>query len=124
MRIDHSHAGLFRLTVIVVSIAMALYQLWAIAFGSPEAIPSPGTHLMFAIVLVFLTYRFRTKSEDAALAATAVEGAMQPKQQLPTLFDYALLVIGVMPILHLFYNYEYVTNRIFYVDDLTVTDMV
>ena len=28
------------------------------------------------------------------------------------------------PILHLFFNYEYIINRIFYVDDLTPTDMI
>ena len=49
---------------------------------------------------------------------------MVPTTRTPTVFDYALLVIGIAPILHLFINYEYITNRIFYVDDLTPTDMI
>jgi TRAP transporter 4TM/12TM fusion protein len=126
MKLDLSHAGIFRVTVIVVSIAMALYHMWAIAFGSPEAIPYRGTHLMFAMVLVFLLYRFRSKTEDAALIAAAAGQApvQPPKARTPTLIDYALLVLGILPILHLFYDYENVTTRIFYVDDLKPIDMI
>ena len=35
----------------------------------------------------------------------------------PTPLDYVLLVLGAAPILYLFINYDYVINRIFYVDD-------
>jgi TRAP transporter 4TM/12TM fusion protein len=107
MKIEFSHAGIFRLAVVVVSVAMALYHMWAIAFGSPEAIPFRGTHLLFALVLTFLLYRWNW----------AVG-------RLPNVFDYALVVIAAAPILHLLFNYEYVVTRIFYVDDLTPTDMV
>ena len=34
--------------------------------------------------------------------------------------DYVLLVLGAIPILYLFVNYDYIVNRIFYVDDLTL----
>jgi TRAP transporter 4TM/12TM fusion protein len=126
MKFDWSHAGIFRLTVTVVAVAMALYHMWAIAFGSPEAIPYRGTHLIFAMVLVFLLYRFRSKTEDAVLIAAAAHGqpVQPPKTRTPTLVDYALLVLGVLPVLHLFYDYENVTTRIFYVDDLKPIDMI
>jgi TRAP transporter 4TM/12TM fusion protein len=107
MKFEWSHAGIFRLTVIAVSIAMALYHMWAIAFGAPEAIPFRGTHLLFALTLTFLLYRWNWA-----------------EARLPNVFDYALLVLGAAPIIHLFINYEYVTTRIFYIDDLTPTDMV
>jgi TRAP transporter 4TM/12TM fusion protein len=107
MKIEWSHAGLFRLAVIVISIAMALYHMWAIAFGAPEAIPFRGTHLLFALVLTFLLYRWNW-----------AEG------RLPSVLDYALVVLGAAPILYLLHNYEYVTTRIFYVDDLTPMDMI
>jgi TRAP transporter 4TM/12TM fusion protein len=122
MKIEWSHAGFFRLAVIAVSIAMALYHMWAIAFGAPEAIPVRGTHLLFAIVLVFLLYRFRSKTEEELLTETAAGSAAQPKP--PTLSDYALLVAGAAPIIYLFINYDYVVNRIFYIDDLAVADMI
>jgi TRAP transporter 4TM/12TM fusion protein len=110
--------------VIVVSIAMALYHMWAIAFGSPEAFFYRGTHLLFAMVLVFLLYRFTTKTEDATLIAAAGEAVAPKKVQTPAWYDYMLLVLGALPILHIFFNYEYITTRIFYVDDLTTTDML
>lgn len=108
MTIDHSHAGLVRLTITTVAVAMALYHMWAIAFGTPEAILFRGTHLLFALVLTFLIYR-RT---------SAAEG------QPPSPLDYGLLVVAATPILYLFFNYEYVVTRIYYIDDLSIADMV
>jgi TRAP transporter 4TM/12TM fusion protein len=107
MKVDLTYASLVRQAVTVIAVLMALYHMWAIAFGSPEAVWYRGTHLMFALVLLFLIYRRSGKAEG-----------------VPSLLDYALLVIAVIPILHLFVNYEYIVTRIFYVDDLTVTDMV
>jgi TRAP transporter 4TM/12TM fusion protein len=121
-----SHARIFRLTVIVVSIAMALYHMWAIALGAPEAFYYRGTHLLFAMVLVFLLYRFRSKNDDAAMIQAAKAGEPLPVAitRTPTVVDYVLLVLGSLPILHIFFNYEYFTTRIFYVDDLSTTDML
>jgi TRAP transporter 4TM/12TM fusion protein len=107
MKLDLSHSGLVRLATTVLAVAMAIYHMWAIGFGAPEAVWYRGTHLMFALVLLFLIYR---RSGEA--------------RGTPTFFDYALLVLGVAPVLHLFFNYEYVVTRIFYVDDLTPTDMI
>jgi TRAP transporter 4TM/12TM fusion protein len=107
MKIDRSYGGLVRLAIIIVAVAMALYHMWAIAFGSPEAFYFRGTHLMFAMVLVFLIHR----------GSGAIEGT-------PSALDYLLLVLSVTPIVYLFVNYEYFVTRIFYIDDLTPTDMI
>jgi TRAP transporter 4TM/12TM fusion protein len=107
MKVDLTYSSLVRQAVTVIAVLMALYHMWAIAFGSPEAVWYRGTHLMFALVLLFLIYRRSGKAGGT-----------------PGLLDYVLIILGVVPILHLFVNYEYVVTRIFYVDDLTVTDMV
>ena len=107
MKLDLSYAGIVRLAIMAIAVAMALYHMWAIAFGSPEAVWYRGTHLLFATVLLFLIYR----------RSGEVGG-------LPTPLDYALLVLGIAPILYLFANYEYIVTRIFYIDDLTPLDMV
>ena len=107
MKLDLSYAGIVRFAVTVIAVAMSLYHIWAIAFGSPEAVMFRGTHLAFALVLLFLIYRQSGTPSD-----------------MPTAFDYVLIVLGLAPILHLFFNYEYVVTRIFYVDDLTPTDMI
>lgn len=107
-RIDLSHGGIVRLATMAIAIAMSLYHMWAIAFGAPEAILFRGTHLIFALTLVFLTYRLFTRDDGIP----------------PSLLDYALIVIGAAPILYLFFNYDYIINRIFYIDELTTTDMI
>jgi TRAP transporter 4TM/12TM fusion protein len=122
MTLNWSHAGLVRVAVTILAISMALYHMKAIAFGTPEAIPFRGTHLLFAMTLVFLLYRFSSKNEDATLAATAEGKVVRPTT--PSILDYILLVAGTAPILYLFVNYEYIVTRIFYIDDLTPADMI
>jgi TRAP transporter 4TM/12TM fusion protein len=107
MRVDFSHGGIIRLLAGLVGVAMALYHMSAIVLGTPEAIIFRGTHLLFALVLTFLLFR-RTAAK-----------AGEP----PSLLDYGLLVLAAAPILYLFVNYDYVVNRIYYIDDLTPADM-
>ena len=103
-----SHGGIVRFATLVIGVAMSLWHMYVIAFGAPDAITLRGTHLLFSTTLVFLFYR-RT---------TAADGTP------PSLLDYALLVLAAAPVLHLFINYDYVINRIFYIDDLTTADMI
>jgi TRAP transporter 4TM/12TM fusion protein len=105
MKIDWSHAGIVRVAVGTLAVAMVIYHMWAIGFGSPEAVPYRGTHLLFATTLTFLIYRWN--------------GTQRP----PSLIDYALLALAAAPILYLFVNYDYLVNRIFYVDDLYPSDI-
>jgi TRAP transporter 4TM/12TM fusion protein len=107
MKRDLSHGVIVRWATGAIGVAMALYHMWAIAFGTPEAIIFRGTHLAFALTLTFLV----TRRSEAR------------KDELPSLLDYALLVFAVAPILYLFVNYDYVVNRIYYIDDLTWSDM-
>jgi TRAP transporter 4TM/12TM fusion protein len=106
VKIELNHAGIVRVGVVVIGVAMAIYHMWAIAFGSPEAIPYRGTHLLFALTLTFLLYRWNSAQSAA-----------------PDLFDYALIVLGAAPVLYLFVNYSYIVERIFYVDDLYPSDI-
>ena len=106
-KIERSYGGIVRLVTVVIAVVMVVYHMWAIAFGAPEAVWFRGTHLMFAMVLTFLIFRATGKGEGT-----------------PRIADYVLLVLGALPILYLFVNYEYIVNRIFYVDDLTVMDKI
>lgn len=118
-----SHRGLVRLAVIAVSVAMAIYHMWAIVFGTSEAVLFRAAHLLFALTLVFLLFRFTSKSEDMELAAT---GALPSSKDLlaPSLADYILLALAAAPLLYVFWNYNYLVNRIFYIDDLSTMDKV
>jgi TRAP transporter 4TM/12TM fusion protein len=94
-----------KVAVALIAIAMSLYHMHAAAFGPPEALIFRGTHLLFAVTLVFLLYPTRP---GASLAWRAL--------------DAALMLAGWGIVLHIFFNYQYYTNRIIYIDELTFQD--
>ena len=118
MKLQLTHRNFVGWALVVVAIAMAAYHIWAIAFGVPEAVLFRGTHLLFAIVLTFLLYRWTIAKDDGPKS----DDQRRTDDRLPTLFDYGLMVAGAIPILYLFINYEYIVTRIFYIDDLTFMD--
>jgi TRAP transporter 4TM/12TM fusion protein len=93
-----------RALVNAVAVAMSLYHMHAAAFGPPEAIVFRGTHLLFALTLVFLLYPTR------------------PGHPAWRTLDAALLALGFGFVLHIFLNYDYFINRIIYIDTLTAAD--
>jgi TRAP transporter 4TM/12TM fusion protein len=107
LKFDRSYRGVVRLVITIIAVLMVLYHMWAIAFGTPEAVWFRGTHLLFAIVLLFLIY-----------------GRLGAATDTPEPLDYLLLLLGAAPILYLFVNYDYIINRTFYVDDLTLMDKI
>ena len=94
-------------TVSAIAIAMSLYHMYVAGFGPPEAMIFRGTHLLFALTLVFLLYPLKPGG--------GVGWRM---------LDMVLLIGSWAFILHIFFNYEYVTYRIIYIDDLTTFDKV
>jgi TRAP transporter 4TM/12TM fusion protein len=98
-------AAALKAVVSLVAIAMSLYHMYVAAFGPPEAMIFRGTHLLFALTLVFLLYPSRAAG---GLGWRAL--------------DAALMLAGWGLVLHIFWNYEYYTNRIIYIDELTAAD--
>ena len=101
-----THRALKRL-VTAIAVAMSLYHMYAAGFGPPEAMIFRGTHLLFALTLVFLLYPLKPGGGAAWRTADAV-----------------LLLASWGFILHIFLNYEYITNRIIYIDELTAWDRI
>ena len=99
--------GALKAAVALIAIAMSLYHMHAAAFGPPEALIFRGTHLLFALTLVFLLYPSRP------------DGGARWR-----ILDAALLLAGWGCVLHIFLHYEYYTNRIIYIDELTLQDQV
>jgi TRAP transporter 4TM/12TM fusion protein len=88
-----------------VAVTMSVYHMYVAAFGPPEAMIFRGTHLMFALALVFMLYPVRPAGSAAWRVA-----------------DLLLLAGGLGAVLHIFFNYDYFTNRIIYIDELTIAD--
>jgi TRAP transporter 4TM/12TM fusion protein len=98
-------ARALKIAVALIAIAMSLYHMHAAAFGPPEALIFRGTHLLFALTLVFLLFPSRPGGGMGWRALDAV-----------------LMLAGWGIVLHIFFNYEYYTNRIIYIDELTLQD--
>ncbi len=88
---------------------MSLYHMWATAMAPPEALIFRGSHLLFALLLVYLLYPV----------------AVRPDGQRRWWGIDALLILASMAVVgHIFITYQQITNRIIYIDDLTLTDQV
>ena len=89
-----------------IAIAMSLYHMWFAAMPPPEAMIFRGTHLLFALVLVFLY-----------VPALGREG---PRRLL--WLDAALVVASAVAVGYIFLTYDSIVNRIIYIDELTAWD--
>ena len=94
-------------TVTAIAVVMSLYHMYVAGFGPPEAVIFRGTHLMFALALVFLLYPSRA---GGGVAWRVLDGL--------------LLALGLGFVLNIFFNYEAFTNRIIYIDELTRADKI
>jgi TRAP transporter 4TM/12TM fusion protein len=81
--------------------------MYVAAFGPPEAYFFRGTHLLFTMTLIFLLYPLKPGGSWGW-----------------RVLDLILLAGSWAFILHIFINYDYVINRIIYIDELTLRDMV
>ncbi|HKY88139.1 MAG TPA: TRAP transporter fused permease subunit, partial [Pseudorhodoplanes sp.] len=118
MTVGPSHRRILRVAVTAIAVAMGLYHIWAIAFGTPEAILFRGTHLLFALTLAFLIYRATSLPHEGPK-----DEVKQADDRLPNILDYLLVAASATAIIYLFVNYEYVVTRIYYIDDLSWSDM-
>jgi TRAP transporter 4TM/12TM fusion protein len=98
-------AKFLKVAVSGIAIAMSLYHMYVAAFGPPEAYFFRGTHLLFALTLIFLLYPLKPGGGWAW-----------------RLVDLVMLAASWGFILHIFINYDYVINRIIYIDELTLSD--
>ncbi|MBP6817692.1 MAG: TRAP transporter fused permease subunit [Ferrovibrio sp.] len=96
--------------VMPIGVAMALYHMWVIAMGPPQALIFRGTHLAFALILVYLLYPFMDTKEGEA-------------RRLVWL-DVLFVAGGTLALGHLFVDYDYFINRIIYIDDPKPLDVV
>ncbi len=93
----------------MLAVAMSLYHMWATAMAPPEALIFRGSHLLFALVLVYLLYP----------AARTADG-----QRRLWWIDAALILASAAVAGHVFVTYQSITNRIIYIDDLSPRDQV
>lgn len=101
-------SSIMKRIITIVAVAMALYHMYVTWFGPPEAVIYRGTHLMFAIALVFLLF-------------PSHRGTSGPWWRS---YDMLLLALGLGGVLHIFYTYDDFIYRIIYIDALTTADII
>jgi len=97
-----------RMAAFAGAVAMSLYHMWIAASGPPEAMIFRGTHLLFALVLVFLFFPFRATEGERRVAW----------------YDIAPIGLSLAAVGYIFVNYKYFVDRIYYIDDLRPADWV
>ncbi len=121
-----------------IALAMALYHLYVIVppldfismrirdvfIGPPTDMLFRGVHLAFALVLTFLWFRLRSPNEEAlAMMMPEEREKAIADASAASLIDYLLMAASAVSVLYVFWNYDYIINRILYVDDLHPLDM-
>ncbi len=92
----------------VLAVGMSVYHLVIAFIGVPEAFFFRGTHLLFALALIFLLFPRFGRGEG----------------KLPSVVDYLFIVLSVVTIGYLWLNHKYLYDRFVFVDALFPADMV
>ena len=121
-----------------IALAMALYHVYVIIppmdFISPslrEVFRGPPTdyifraiHLLFAMVLTFLWYRLRSPTDEQLEMLTPEQRAEHERRTgQPSLLDWLLIAASVVSVGYIFVYYDYIIDRIIYVDAMTWSDI-
>ncbi|MBK8009333.1 MAG: hypothetical protein IPK23_13600 [Rhizobiales bacterium] len=100
------HANLFRFAITIIALAMGLYHVGVIVFGSAEALTFRGMHVLFAMTLSLLLYGTYAGKDGSP----------------PKLVDYLIAAVGILPVLFIIWNQRYIEERIpFGIDPMTTT---
>ena len=87
---------------------MAAYHFYVVIVGVPSVFYFRGTHLLFALILVFLWY----PSSDYR------------QNWLGLVVDGVMLILSISAVAYIFLNHDYVLDRFAYVDDLRPLDLI
>ncbi|MBM3558253.1 MAG: TRAP transporter fused permease subunit, partial [Alphaproteobacteria bacterium] len=97
-----------------IGAAMSLFHVWTTAMGPPEAMIFRGTHLVFALVLIFLICPLKSRGGEGTEAGRPMAGPL----------DLLAGALALAAVGYIFATYDSIVYRMPYVDDLTKRDLV
>ena len=127
-----------RTATAAIALAMALYHIYVVIppmdFISPslrEVFRGPptdyifrGIHLLFALVLTFLYFRLKSATDDElAMLTPEARAELESKTRSPSLLDLALVAASVVSVGYIFVYYDYIIDRIIYIDAMAWSDI-
>lgn len=95
--------------IAAVAFTMSCYHLYVAFFGPPDAQIFRAVHLTFVLALAFLMLPMRGR---------------RPPDETPGVFDLLFLAGALAASLYPIVYYDYLVNRMYYVDDLRTADFV
>ena len=114
-------------TIALTAVSMSLYHLYVALTGAPEAFFFRGTHLLFAMALVFLLYPgFVTRDETAEVglrddAGGIIGGTITARVSW---VEWLLIAMSAVTIIYIWMEHERIITRFVYVEDPTDLELV
>src|SRR3990172_8971509 len=111
--------------ITLVAVAMSVYHLTIAFIGAPKVFFLRGTHLLFAMTLVFLLHpSFRGKPAEGALRDDA--GGLIGTKTIAraSWLDWVLIAVTATTIAYVWWNHEYLITRFVYVEDPETIELV
>jgi TRAP transporter 4TM/12TM fusion protein len=115
-----------RIAIALTAVGMSVYHLTAAFIGAPQQLFFRSTHLLFAMVLVFLLYpgfRGPQKSDDAVRDdAGGTLGAVLTARV--SWLDLLLIAASAVTIVYVWWNHEHLITRFVFVEDPADIELV
>ncbi len=90
------------------AVAVIFYHLSAAQFGAPEVMKFRPAHLAMYVSMIYLAYGWRRGDKRTGVPW----------------WDWVLFALAWVPLVHIYWNYEYVVNRYPYITPLSTMDIV
>ena len=120
----------FKMTIALIAVGMSVYHLTIAFIGAPQQLFFRGTHLLFALALVFLLYPSLRKRETLPEGhllrddAGGTISTVKTDTALASWLDWLLIAASVVTIVYVWWNHEYLITRFVYVDDPETIELV
>jgi TRAP transporter 4TM/12TM fusion protein len=116
-----------RTIIALVAASMSLYHLYVAFTGAPQAFFFRGTHLLFAMTLVFLLYPSLVKRDQPAAGAIRDDaggtyGAAGPSKA--SWLDWLCIAASAVTIGYIWVEHERLITRFVYVEELETIEIV
>jgi TRAP transporter 4TM/12TM fusion protein len=122
------YARFLRQAIALVAASMSLYHLYVAFTGAPQAFFFRGTHLLFAMALVFLLYPSLRKADKVAeqhLVRDDAGGFIGGKASgQASWLDWLCIAASVVTICYIWVEHERLITRFVYVEDLETIELV
>jgi len=120
-------ARILKTTIMLVAVSMSVYHLYVAFTGAPQAFFFRGTHLLFAMALVFLIYPSLVKRGEPAAGeirddAGGIFGGAEPTRA--SWLDWLCIVASAITIGYIWVEHERLITRFVYVEELETIELV